>query len=656
MKTAFLSVLLAAILVACPDPPDVTAPAIPTGLKAEAGDGSVKLSWQANTEKDLKGYLINWRESLSSQPGKSQTSLATSTIAGLVNGKTYIFTVSSLDQTGNKSVASEQVISSPKAPNVPVVNQPPATPRGLIATPQDAQVALNWTPNSELDLKSYTVNYGTSATALDQSLNLDSTQTSTVITKLNNDTTYFFALEAQSSSRLKSIRSEAVQATPKAVPLSPFVSSVTITDYGSSNQVRQGAGAIEITVKGSHLETLDGAKLGSDALTIKSKQADGAVLAASITHGATLGDLTLTVTNPVGPFSAKAAVEVVKVTVAANAALNPSDTTGKGTPNRPYRTVSKGLSVAQKGDTVLLTAGIYTTDETWPQAATLAPPPNANVSDGVTVEGASATDPAAVVLIGPGAEQNASGLVLAGSATIRNLSLRAFRYAILHVGSETNPTAQIDLRQVVATSSWDGFHLRYAQSLNVLKSELKNNSATGIYAVGATTVTVTDSSSTGNLIGMYGENGVNLQMTGTTCNSNSSDGIRLVRSSLSAERIESNKNGANGINMFSQNGEKQLSLRQSSLSENSKHGIWIQGQPDNINLGRYDDDFTSLLLNDNAGEQVYDDRISNTYSYFFIKAQIKGAATPTGAFGKGATPAGVTITQPGNSILFNNPI
>ena len=47
------------LLTACPDPktPEVL-PAIPKGLTATAGDKQVTLAWQANSETDLKSYLL----------------------------------------------------------------------------------------------------------------------------------------------------------------------------------------------------------------------------------------------------------------------------------------------------------------------------------------------------------------------------------------------------------------------------------------------------------------------------------------------------------------------------------------------------------------------------------------------------------------------
>src|SRR6185503_7293648 len=63
-------------------------PAAPTGLAAVAGDGSVALSWNPNTEPDLTGYRL-YRGTTSGGPyafvtATTQTSL---TDTGLVNGQ-----------------------------------------------------------------------------------------------------------------------------------------------------------------------------------------------------------------------------------------------------------------------------------------------------------------------------------------------------------------------------------------------------------------------------------------------------------------------------------------------------------------------------------------------------------------------------------------
>ncbi len=97
---------------------DTTPPAPPTGLVATAGDGSVDLGWNANSEPDLAGYNV-YR---ATGPGGPYTRLngplvlATSySDAGVNNGTTYYYVVSAEDASGNESGDSNEVSATPQA-------------------------------------------------------------------------------------------------------------------------------------------------------------------------------------------------------------------------------------------------------------------------------------------------------------------------------------------------------------------------------------------------------------------------------------------------------------------------------------------------------------------------------------------------------------
>ena len=88
-------------------PRDVTPPAAPRGLTSITGDGSVKLSWLANTEGDLAGYRV-YESTCVSGPNCPYNRIgateATQFMAtGLTNGVTRYFAVSAVDASGNES-------------------------------------------------------------------------------------------------------------------------------------------------------------------------------------------------------------------------------------------------------------------------------------------------------------------------------------------------------------------------------------------------------------------------------------------------------------------------------------------------------------------------------------------------------------------------
>jgi hypothetical protein len=637
-------------------PTDTTPPAAPTGLKAEAGDTKIVLSWQANTEADLKGYLVSWRESVGGASSSSEAITPQFTVSGLTNDKTYFVTVAAVDKSGNKSVASSPAVASPKAAPIPA--QPPAKPKGLTATAQDGQVALNWTPNPETDLKRYTIRYGTS-TNLDQSLLIDAPATSAVVVGLTNGTAYSFALEAESTKGLTSVRSDAVSVTPKAVPRAPTVQEIALTGYGLSNQVRQGAGDLEINLKGSNLETLSSAKLGSYDLTVQSKAADAAKLTVNVPHGAALGALDLTVQNGAGTLTRSAAVEITKITTATKPELNPSDTDGKGTPNRPFRTLTKALSVSGKGDTVLLTAGIYSAGEIWPGSSAADDPPN--VPDGVSIEGQS-SDRGTVVLQGPEVGLgNLSGLLFAGNADARNLTLRGFKYALFYGGNPSNPSGDLTFDNVAASANFDGLHVRYAANLTVTNSLFSTNGkngvgGSGLYLIGVGQARISATQLNTNVYGLTIEGSGEVRLEGLGVKANRLEGITVNNTTLTLSDSVVEENLGTGVSVGMRSFPRAVSISRVVSRNNGSHGFIVGGQPRTVSV--YQCEFYG-----NKAWQFYDLRDANNpdplYAFF---SKLEGLSPeniqPSLSSGTGSAelrPDGlnlVRIENPGNAIYF----
>jgi len=99
--------------------PDTTPPAVPTGLVADAGDGSVQLDWNDNGESDLASYSVYRR--VVDQHGDPLAMLATGittssfTDDGVTNGQLYYYAVSAKDQSGNESGLTAEVPATPEA-------------------------------------------------------------------------------------------------------------------------------------------------------------------------------------------------------------------------------------------------------------------------------------------------------------------------------------------------------------------------------------------------------------------------------------------------------------------------------------------------------------------------------------------------------------
>ena len=99
--------------------PDTKAPSAPATLVANAGDGSVSLDWDDNSETDFDSYTV----SRSTTSGSGYVSIATGlTVSDYVdssaaNGTTYYYVVTAVDTSGNESGNSAESSASPVAPN-----------------------------------------------------------------------------------------------------------------------------------------------------------------------------------------------------------------------------------------------------------------------------------------------------------------------------------------------------------------------------------------------------------------------------------------------------------------------------------------------------------------------------------------------------------
>jgi hypothetical protein len=98
----------------CGTPPDRTAPAAATALRATAGDARVTLDWADNADADLAGYEVH-RATVAGGP---YTRLATATASAYVdttavNGTTYHYVVRATDTSGNLGAFSAAVSAKP---------------------------------------------------------------------------------------------------------------------------------------------------------------------------------------------------------------------------------------------------------------------------------------------------------------------------------------------------------------------------------------------------------------------------------------------------------------------------------------------------------------------------------------------------------------
>jgi Right handed beta helix region/Fibronectin type III domain len=614
------------LLTACPDPktPEVL-PAIPKGLTATAGDKQVTLAWKANSETDLKSYLLMIESSGDTPETVTVTIPATGTIIkSLNNDKSYSFKIAVENKAAKRSAYSASISATPKAPTTGGGGSNPKvkTPTGLSASAGDARVTLTWNTNSEADLKGYTLYWGTQPNTLSEKRFVNAGTTTTEVASLSNSTTYFFAVEAENTKGEKSAQSNIETATPTTVPTQPVIESFVIENNGSSLQVRQGL-IFVVIIKGQRLNGMMSATLGSLSASVLSGSTDTEVaLSIGIPHGQALGFLDLSVTTGNGTATRPKAIEVTEIAVAKSLKFNPDDN-NFGTRERPFKTLSRALFFADSGDTVFLGVGTYSDGETWPVEQGGFPPKiTPNVPAGVTIVGQIKDQ---VILEGPGQGQGGvSALVFTSSAAVRNLTVTQFTRALVHVYNPTEPCCDgdISLENLNVFENLDGFLSYQANTVNIKNSTFSINgdgaaTGSGVYLSEYGDVAITDTIIEDNVYGLYATGGRSLIVTNVTSQNNLQDGFNLGDHTVTQlDNIKALENGDDGVDVL--NNEGSFRMRGSELSDNKDTGITITGGSfgfASIDLGSYagtPQDLGNNTLIGNTGWQIFDLREANT--------------------------------------------
>lgn len=190
-----------------PPPPDETPPAVPTGLSAVAGVGTVALTWTINTETDLAGYILYRDGSTQIYIGSIQSFLDTIP-NGLTPGE-HSYQVAAYDTSENASALSSPVFATPIS-GEPTDTSPPDAPTALTATPTSTTVFLAWNAPAATDVAKYFIYLGV-------------TKIATVLVP-----TRTFTVEHLSPSTTFTFRVSAVDNAGNEGPTTPFVTTSTL--------------------------------------------------------------------------------------------------------------------------------------------------------------------------------------------------------------------------------------------------------------------------------------------------------------------------------------------------------------------------------------------------------------------------------------------
>lgn len=203
-------------------------PLAPTNLTATPLNQSASLTWSHpstppygyNVYRSVDGTTFSKiNSSLVLYPDNSYLD------SSLTNNQTYYYYATSVDSEEFESAISNIVSATPLNPN------PPSVPTGLSVTDLGTgdSLRVSWNPNGESDLSSYKLYWGTQSAIYTNSQLFSKSVTSTQITGLTTNTTYFFALTAINTSNKESSYSQEVSGKPTNAPVAVNIPAM-ITD------------------------------------------------------------------------------------------------------------------------------------------------------------------------------------------------------------------------------------------------------------------------------------------------------------------------------------------------------------------------------------------------------------------------------------------
>ncbi|HEV8701850.1 MAG TPA: C25 family cysteine peptidase [Candidatus Polarisedimenticolia bacterium] len=220
------------------------APTAPSGLSASAGNGEVALDWTA-----APGPVAGYRILRATAAGGPYSTVACDPVTTtscvdrtVINATTYYYYAVSLDSEGFWGGASNDNSDCDAGPECvlarPINPNPPAVPTGLAAVDAGTggTLLLSWRANSESDLKSYRIFYGTTEGQYPTQLTFGPAVTSSLLVGLQDGIRYVFVISATNTSGQESTQSTPVFGVPHTIQGIAPPSSITDLKVTRSGQ------------------------------------------------------------------------------------------------------------------------------------------------------------------------------------------------------------------------------------------------------------------------------------------------------------------------------------------------------------------------------------------------------------------------------------
>jgi hypothetical protein len=197
-----------------------SAPAAPTGVTANPGNGQVTIAWPAISGAASYNIYYSTASGVTSGPTTNGTLISGPsspyTLTGLTNGTTYYFVTTAVDSSGDESAGSTQVSCTPTLP--------------VTATPADSQVSISWPAVS--GAASYNIYWSTNnniTTGTNTNANVTNvTSPSGIVSSLTDGTPYYFVVTSIINN-VESAGSTPVSAVPSSTPAPAEPTGVTAT-------------------------------------------------------------------------------------------------------------------------------------------------------------------------------------------------------------------------------------------------------------------------------------------------------------------------------------------------------------------------------------------------------------------------------------------